>query len=460
MHTPAMASTQNARPQACLLHPLPYQPDPRPRFARLRAQPGACLLDSGRPHASRGRFDLFSAWPLQWLTPQPDEDGRAFLARCRQALQQLGRAELPDDCELPFTGGLLGYLGYDFGRRLEHLPAQAADDLSLPDGSFGLYDWALVSDHQQMSSQLVFHPACPPARRQQLVELFSQDEPLPASGFRLEAPFQPDISREAYRAAIERVQAYILAGDCYQVNYTQRFTARWQGDPWAAYCALREACPTPFAGYLDLGDSWILSHSPERFLHLQDGQVETRPIKGTRPRGSDRASDAAWAAELQASSKDRAENLMIVDLLRNDIGRSCRTGSVQVPELFALESYPNVHHLVSSVTGELAADLDAFDLLAGSFPGGSITGAPKIRAMQIIDELEPTRRSLYCGSLLYVDSRGRMDSSICIRSLLLTAGRAHCWGGGGIVMDSGWQAEYEESCTKVRVLLETLQRLG
>ncbi|MDR6354743.1 anthranilate/para-aminobenzoate synthase component I [Pseudomonas psychrotolerans] len=192
---------------------------------------------------------------------------------------------------------------------------------------------------------------------------------------------------------------------------------------------------------------------------MSRGQVETRPIKGTRPRRADPSADAAEATALLASPKDRAENLMIVDLLRNDLGRSCRIGSVRVPELFALESYPNVHHLVSAVTGELAAGLDALDLLAGSFPGGSITGAPKIRAMQIIDELEETRRGPYCGSLLYLDVRGESDSSILIRSLLAEDGVLSCWGGGGIVMDSHWTDEYAESLAKVRVLLETLEGL-
>ena len=442
----------------CCVHPLPYHADPRERFALVRAAPGACLLDGGRPGADRGRFDLFSAWPEQRLQPEPDEDGRAFLARCRAALASLGRAEAPDGCELPFTGGLLGYLGYDFGRRLEHLPAQAADDLQLPDAAFGLYAWALVSDHQRQTSQLVFHPSLAAQRRGELIALFeAHATPATSAEFRLLAPFAADLEAGQYQAAIDKIQTYIRAGDCYQVNFAQRFQAPWQGDPWTAYCALRDACPTPFAGYLQLDDGAILSLSPERFLSVHQGRVETRPIKGTRPRGRDAGEDRALAAELLASRKDRAENLMIVDLLRNDLGRSCRIGSVRVPELFALESYPNVHHLVSVVTGELAEGLDAFDLLAGSFPGGSITGAPKIRAMQIIDELEPTRRSIYCGSLLYIDSRGEMDSSICIRTVLLQAGQASCWGGGGIVMDSEWQAEYEESKTKVRVLLQTLE---
>ncbi|MCY1229414.1 Aminodeoxychorismate synthase component 1 [compost metagenome] len=188
--------------------------------------------------------------------------------------------------------------------------------------------------------------------------------------------------------------------------------------------------------------------------------METRPIKGTRPRGRTPEEDRAQAEELLASRKDRAENLMIVDLLRNDLGRSCAIGSVRVPELFALESYPNVHHLVSAITGRLADDKDALDLITGSFPGGSITGAPKIRAMQIIDELEPNRRSIYCGSLLYLDVRGELDSSIAIRTVLVKDGQASCWGGGGIVADSDWQEEYRESITKVKVLMETLEGMG
>ncbi len=441
----------------CVIHPLPYHADPRPRFARVHAAPGACLFDGGRPTSQRSRFDLLSAWPERTLAPETGEDGRAFLARCRTALAQLGRAEAPAGIDLPITGGLLGYLAYDFGRRLERLPEQAGEDLGRPVAALGLADWALVSDHVRRTSQLVFHPSLAAERRAELIALYEADAAGPAGDFRLLAPFAAAIDAAQYRAAIGKVQDYIRAGDCYQVNFTQRFQAPCQGDPWLAYSRLRDACPTPFAGYLALDDGAVVSLSPERFLSVHQGQVETRPIKGTRPRGRDEAEDRLLAAQLQASTKDRAENLMIVDLLRNDLGRSCRIGSVKVPELFALESYPNVHHLVSSVTGELAAGLDAFDLLAGGFPGGSITGAPKIRAMQIIDELEPTRRAIYCGSLLYVDCRGEMDSSICIRTLLVRGGRASCWGGGGIVLDSDWQAEYEESKTKVRVLLETLQ---
>ncbi|MDF3932725.1 aminodeoxychorismate synthase component I [Pseudomonas citronellolis] len=444
-----------------LVHPLPYREDPTAWFARVGQAPGAVLLDAGRPGANRGRYDLLSAWPLAELAPAADESAKDFFARLRAALQGLGHADDADAPDLPFVGGMIGYLSYDFGRRIEQLPSHSRDDLELPDARVGLYVWALVSDHQARSSQLVFHPALAEAERERLLALFDEDVAAPAPPpFRLLTDFRPDLSREQYRQALERVQGYILAGDCYQVNYTQRFRAPCSGAPWQAYLALRQACPTPFAGYLGLDDGAILSLSPERFIQLHRRQVETRPIKGTRPRGRTPAEDAANAEALLGSPKDRAENLMIVDLLRNDLGRSCKPGTVRVPELFALESYPNVHHLVSSVTGELAPGKDALDLLLGSFPGGSITGAPKIRAMQIIDELEPTRRGIYCGSLFYLDVRGELDSSITIRTLLVKDGQASCWGGGGIVADSDWEAEYEESLTKVDVLLRTLERLG
>ncbi|MGE7992947.1 aminodeoxychorismate synthase component I [Pseudomonas sp. NPDC089554] len=444
----------------CTLHPLPYHADPALYFSCLRQAPGAILLDSARPVAERGRFDLLSAWPLQQFQAGDGESGTAYLQRLREALAGLGHADLPGGMTLPFAGGLIGYLSYDFGRRLEHLPALANDDLLLPDACLGLYAWALVTDHHLRTTQLVFHPSVPDTERERLVQLFEAQHADEANHFALLAPMRGDLQPAQYQAAFDQVQRYIHAGDCYQINLTQRFRAPCQGDPWRAYQALRQACPTPFSGFQQLADgSALLSFSPERFIQVSQGRVETRPIKGTRPRAADPAEDARNAAELLASPKDRSENLMIVDLLRNDLGRSCQVGSVKVPELFSLESYPNVHHLVSSVTGQLDANKDALDLIAGSFPGGSITGAPKIRAMQIIDELEPTRRALYCGSLLYVDVRGEMDSSIAIRSLLVKDGQVCCWGGGAVVADSQWEAEYEESIAKVRVLMETLQSL-
>lgn len=441
----------------CRTHTLPYSADPAVYFERIRQAPGAVLFDSGQPASRRGRYDLLSAWPLARFSPEAGETGSDFLHRLRQATMSLGYAKVRG---LPFAGGLMGYLSYDFARRLERLPSRLSDDLNLPDAQIGLYAWALISDHHSRTTELVCHPSLDNAECERLQRLFSAPAGIQASEFHLDADFTPDLSYDDYHLAIERILAYIQAGDCYQVNFAQRFQAPFQGDPWAAYQALRQACPTPFAGYQPLADGGaILSLSPERFLRVVRGHVETRPIKGTRPRGRNAEEDRLLADELQNSFKDRAENLMIVDLLRNDLSRSCRPGSVRVPELFALESYPNVHHLVSCVSAELAPGKDVLNLLAGSFPGGSITGAPKIRAMQIIEELEGRRRSIYCGSLFYLDVRGELDSSIAIRTLLARNGRISCWGGGGIVADSDWEAEYQESITKVRTLLETLRAL-
>jgi para-aminobenzoate synthetase component I len=441
----------------CALHALPYQPDPAAWFERIRHEPGAVLLDSGRSSADRGRYDLLSAWPMQLFSPGASELGGAFFDRLREALRSMGDAEAPDDVELPFVGGLLGYLSYDFGSRLEQLPTNALDDLNLPLARFGLYAWALISDHQRQSTHLVFHPALGEAERDRLTTLFEADLEPAQTSFSLSSAFAADLKPSEYRDGIERIQQYIQAGDCYQVNFAQRFQATYTGDPWLAFRLLRAACPTPFAGFMAVDGGAIVSLSPERFLRVTNGMIETRPIKGTRPRKTDAQADQAEAEALLTSPKDRAENLMIVDLLRNDLGRSCAIGTVRVPELFSLETYPNVHHLVSSVSGRLAAGKDALDLLTGSFPGGSITGAPKIRSMQIIDELEPTRRSIYCGSLLSLDVRGEMDSSIAIRTLLFNNEEVYCWGGGGIVADSDWQAEYQETLDKVRVLLRTLE---
>ena len=272
---------------SCSTHPLPYQVDPAVYFERLGDAPGAVLLDAGRPGADRGRFDLLSAWPLQRFTTEADESGTAFFQRLRQALADLGPCQAPAGRQLPFVGGLIGYLGYDFGRRLERLPAQATDDLGLPDAGFGLYSWALVSDHLLGTSELVFHPRTSQAERQRLIRLFEADAPCPMGDFHLHEPFRAELGREQYRAAIERIQSYIAAGDCYQVNFAQRFQAPCQGDPWAAYRQLRSACPTPFAAYQRLADgSALLSLSPERFIQVSQRQVETRPIKGTRPRAT------------------------------------------------------------------------------------------------------------------------------------------------------------------------------
>ncbi|RZK97799.1 MAG: aminodeoxychorismate synthase component I, partial [Pedobacter sp.] len=258
-----------------------------------------------------------------------------------------------------------------------------------------------------------------------------------------------------YCLAIQKIQSYILAGDCYQVNFAQRFSTEFEGDTLVAYLQLRDSLPSPFSAYIELASGAILSLSPERFIKLEKNRAETKPIKGTIARGKTPAEDSANANILSGSLKDRAENLMIVDLLRNDLSKTCT--NVKVPELFSLQSFANVHHLVSTVTGTLQQGYTALDLFATSFPGGSITGAPKIRAMEIIEELEPVRRSVYCGSVGYISACGNMDTNIAIRTLVCDQHKIHCWGGGGIVADSKADNEYQESIAKVSVLLETLE---
>ncbi|HKM37264.1 MAG TPA: aminodeoxychorismate synthase component I [Thiopseudomonas sp.] len=440
----------------CQLFPLDYHADPAHYFQQIHTQTGAVLLDSGYPVSQRGRFDILSAQPLQSITPQANEPVDLFRQRCQSLLTQLPLCQAPENIELPFTGGLIGYLTYELNTL-----AQCAEIEGLASATVGLYNWAVISDHQRQCCWLMCHPSVDSQHQQQLLTLFKSE---PAANriepFVLRQRFQPRISAQRYRDDLQRVHHYIAAGDCYQVNYTQRFSSKYQGDAWQAYRSLRERCPTPFASFIRVNQQQaIVSLSPERFIQVRQRQVESRPIKGTRARGATAAEDQALADDLLASPKDRSENLMIVDLLRNDLGRYCSTGSIRVPELFALESYPNVHHMVSSVTGTLARQYNALDVLIGSFPGGSITGAPKRRAMQIITELEASVRSIYCGSIFYVDTRGEMDSSITIRTLLANHGEISCWGGGGIVYDSNIDDEYQESIQKVRVLMSTLEEL-
>jgi para-aminobenzoate synthetase component 1 len=331
----------------------------------------------------------------------------------------------------------------------------------MPEMAVGLYDWALVIDHLDRRSWLVSHGriADTRARWDELVARFSAPPVERARvPFRITAPLASNLTREQYATAFRRVIDYVHAGDCYQVNLAQRFAAPAAGDPWLAYQALRVINPAPYAAYFNTPHGQILSASPERFLKVEGRNVETKPIKGTRPRAGHPRVDAELATQLKASEKDRAENVMIVDLLRNDLSKNCATGSVRVPKLFEIESFATVHHLVSTVTGTLREGRDALDLLRGCFPGGSITGAPKVRAMQIIEELEPHRRGVYCGAIGYIGYDGNMDLNIAIRSLVYSGGAIRFWAGGGIVADSQLEDEYQETFDKAAAMLKLLQQ--
>ncbi|MFM5381574.1 aminodeoxychorismate synthase component I [Aeromonas veronii] len=426
------------------------------------------LLESAGPLGADNGFDIITADPLATLKTRGEvttlrvgadisehhEDPLALLAHTQQQL--LGELELCAT-HLPFIGGALGLFGYDLGRRFERLPEQAAADIAVPDMAVGIYDWALLRNVATGDWQLV-HWGDEAGLANRLAWL-EQQQAKPVPAFALLGAWQSNMSRAEYGEKFARIQEYLAAGDCYQINLTQRFSAPYQGDEWQAYCLLATANKAPFSAFIRLPDSALLSLSPERFLLLDGRHIETKPIKGTRPRHPDPVTDRQVARELAQADKDRSENLMIVDLLRNDIGRVSRPGSVSVPHLFAVESFPAVHHLVSTIHGELDARWQGVDLLRACFPGGSITGAPKIRAMEIIEELEPQRRNAYCGSIGYLSQHGRMDTSICIRTLIAEAGRLHCWAGGGIIADSDADSEYQETYDKVARILPPLSAL-
>ncbi|MFB3945489.1 aminodeoxychorismate synthase component I [Aeromonas veronii bv. sobria] len=426
------------------------------------------LLESAGPLGTDNGFDIITADPLATLETRGEvttlriganiskhhEDPLALLAHTQQQL--LGELDLCAT-HLPFIGGALGLFGYDLGRRFERLPVQAAADIAVPDMAVGIYDWALLRNVATGDWQLV-HWGDKAGLANRLAWL-EQQQAKPAPSFALQGSWQSNMSRAEYGEKFARIQEYLAAGDCYQINLTQRFSAPYQGDEWQAYCLLATANKAPFSAFIRLPESALLSLSPERFLLLDGRHIETKPIKGTRPRHPDPAIDRQVAQELAQADKDRSENLMIVDLLRNDIGRVSRPGSVSVPHLFAVESFPAVHHLVSTIHGELDARWQGVDLLRACFPGGSITGAPKIRAMEIIEELEPQRRNAYCGSIGYLSQHGRMDTSICIRTLIAEAGRLHCWAGGGIIADSDADSEYQETYDKVARILPPLSAL-
>jgi len=446
---------------------LPYSPDSSEAFGHLTNMQGFIFLDSGFPNIELGRYDIIAADPYMQIAT------RGKITECTQGNNQWQTGDDPFDVLkrylgdnvdhdpiLPFVGGALGYFSYDLGRRLEDFPAIAEHDLTLPEMLFGLYDWAVIVDHHEKKSWLVGQGRDEKTFDQWNDLIRTLEKPIAAKitePFKVNSEITSNFSKENYAKAFDRIKHYIHEGDCYQVNLAQRFSADVSGDPWDAYLKLRTMNPAPFAAYMATDDGFVLSSSPERFLLIRDDYVETKPIKGTRPRSDDPKRDQELAEELSNSKKDQAENLMIVDLLRNDIGKNCATGSVSVPHLFAIESYKTVHHLVSTVTGKLAKGKHVLDLIKGAFPGGSITGAPKLRAMEIIEELEPHRRSVYCGSIGYISFDGQSDTNIAIRTMIWNQNKIYFQAGGGIVMDSEMEAEYQETYDKVEAMLKVLK---
>ncbi len=464
-------------------------PDPAAAFARLARQRKVLFLDSAQRQRELGRYSFLTCDPFDyWQAPADGSDALGELERRLQPWQHLaateaqaGTAELP-----PFTGGAAGLLSYDLGRSLERVPLPAYDEFELPALAMGLYDTVLAFDHVAQRAWIISHgfpETTTQGRRERAAARIKQfqgwlQQPVAAARDFLElksgselaeaqlAPSYPlsqlpgllsNFTAKKYLASVQRAIDYIYAGDIFQVNLSQRLLHRAVDDAAALYLRLRDRNPATFMAYFDLGQTQIASASPERFVQIRNGLVETRPIKGTRPRARHAVADLFTGDELQASAKDRAENVMIVDLLRNDLSRVCAPDSVRVTQLCGLETYEFVQHLVSAVEGRLAVGKTSIDAIRGMFPGGSITGAPKVRAMEIISELEPTARGAYCGSLGYLGFNGNLDLSILIRTIVAARGWWQFPVGGGIVAASHPQREYEETWHKATGLLRAMK---
>lgn len=444
--------------------PLPYVADAGDCYAAIADLPWAQWLDSG----GRERYDILVAQPVATLVTHGTETEISDAKGVRKERgdpfdlirEQLG-APIPALPDIPFCGGALGYWGYDLSRRWIGLSGSDACEESMPDMAVGIYDWALLIDHQERQARLVSRLRSAETARvfTELLERLQRVPPAPQQ-FQISGRVSANFTLDAYTAAFEKIRDYLRAGDCYQVNLAQRFTAPACGNALEAYMTLRKISPAPYSAFLNLPHAQILSVSPERFLRVHERKVETKPIKGTRPRGSCAQHDEQLKEDLRTNTKDRAENLMIVDLLRNDLSKSCTVGSVKVEKLFEVESYANVHHLVSTIAGELAAGKDALTLLRDCFPGGSITGAPKKRAMEIIGQLEPQRRGVYCGAIGYIGWDGNMDSSIAIRTLVYSNGEMQFSVGGGIVADSSAAGEYQETLDKAAGMFKLFALYG
>ena len=471
-------------PREPLVEELTPVPDAMAALSAMADQPGLLLLNSILHREPVGRYSFLTADPFACFEISRTRYGGDSLAGIRKAMARYAVETLPD--LPPFQGGAAGLLGYELGQTWEQWPRTGADEFEFPDMAVGLYDWVLAWDHTAERAWIVSHgfPETDAARRKnraarrmafirdRLKNALSGFAELPMfGGLADRAPIgvpqwpvpgkeglTSDFSRDDYLHAVERTIGYIHAGDIFQANLSQRLLAPLRGHPLKLFQRLRNCNPAPFAAYFQHDDWALVSASPERFLSVDDRIVATRPIKGTRQRHSGPEADLLTRDELRESIKDRAENVMIVDLLRNDLSRVCVPGSIEVPQLCAVETYETVQHLVSEIRGTLRVDCDVCDLLAAVFPGGSITGAPKIRAMEIIAELEPTVRGPYCGSLFYSGFDGRFDSSILIRTFLCRRGWIQCPVGGGIVAQSDPSDEYAETLHKAEGMLRALSR--
>lgn len=441
---------------------LPYYRELAEIFYHYAGKEGAVFLDSSLEN-DLGAYSIAGLFP--YLTVR-EEDGICYRngQQSKENFETVIKALLEDHYEenpthLPLTAGAIGYFSYDYGRKFEKIASRHAKKLRMPEALFIFYDVLLIEDKRERALYVTARGETCDARTMldQMEKELAAIIPAvaPAKQAHL-AAYTPNFEKEAYKQAVARMIDYIVEGDIYIANMTQQLAASSEKEPYEVYRYLRTHNPAPFGGYFNYGDFQIASASPERFLQVRDGIIETRPIKGTRKRGATPQEDAALKQELQESSKDRSELLMIVDLERNDLSHVCRPGTVEVTEHFAVETYATVFHLVTTIVGQLREGLNAIDVIPAAFPGGSITGAPKIRAMEIIDELEHDRRGIYTGSLGYFSLDGNCDLNIVIRTAVHQDGVYHLGVGGGITCESETEFEYEETLQKARAVLEAI----
>lgn len=431
-------------------------------FTMYRNREMAVFLDSALEN-QLGRYSVIGLYPYIVLK---EENGMCYRNGVKQskAFEEILDAELEkrkekNPTELPLTGGAIGYFSYDYGRKFEQIRTRHPKKIRMPEAMLAFYDVLIIEDKKDKALYLTAQGETDDAKtlldhiEQEIFYCESQKKPKRQHQL---AEFTPNFEKEEYKQTIQRMIDYIVEGDIYITNMTQQLTVPSSKDPYEVYRYLRTYNPAPFAGYFNYGSFQVVGASMERFLQVRDGMIETRPIKGTRKRGSTPAEDAVLRKELQESSKDRSELLMIVDLERNDLNHVCEPGSVQVTEHFAVEAYATVFHLVTTIVGKMKENMAFSDLIRAAFPGGSITGAPKIRAMEIIDELEHDRRGLYTGSMGYISLDGNCDFNIVIRTAVYQDGVYHLGVGGGITCESELEFEYEETLQKAKAVLEAI----
>nr|BET44371.1 MAG: aminodeoxychorismate synthase component 1 [Candidatus Aschnera chinzeii] len=427
-------------------------------FNNISHLPWSMLLYSGNSDHRYNRFDIIVADPF--LTFITYNDNTIIVGKNKKYVSKEDPFELlkyemkainfSTSCnhDLPFQGGAVGIYSYDIIRRIECLSNKAINELHCPDMAIGIYLWGLIVDHHKKNVTLFSYQDI----KKRLLWL-KQQVPWNSKKFEINGSWHSNMTKDQYYDKYNIINDYLHNGDCYQINLAQRFKVAYHGDEWNAFLKLNTLNKAPFSAFIRLPSNCIISLSPERFLFLYNKIIQTRPIKGTLPKLDNDIDDYKQIKRLQLSSKDRAENVMIVDLLRNDIGKVAIPGSITVPEIFLVESFASVHHLVSTIQGKLLPEYHPLDLLKACFPGGSITGAPKIRAMEIIEQLEPHRRHIYCGTIGYISFCGTMDTNITIRTLLTENNFIYCWGGGGIILDSIVDKEYQEIFDKLKTIL-------